>query len=272
MSFINKLSHRLLVPKRIEAQVDKMKPGSGSFDFDPWGRNFDTFKKSLGVFEFLYKHYFRVEAINIDLVPGSGRALIVANHAGQLPFDGIFIGIALALREKEPRIARAMVEHFFPTVPFIGSWLSSVGAAIGDPINCSRMLENEEAVIVFPEGVRGVGKLYDKRYQLQRFGNGFVHLAMNHNTPIIPVGIVGTEETMPSFYNIKPLAKILGVPYVPVTTPIPLPAQVKLYFGEPMHFKKVYKEKDVTAYTERVKTKIDELIQGGLKEREGFFK
>lgn len=271
MSFINKITSKFLVPKHISDQIDRIKKTTGSYDYDAWGRNTQSMKTSLGIFEKLYKHYFRVETDGIDNVPGDGRVLLIANHAGQLPLDGVLIGVSIALREKEPRAARAMVEHFFPTVPYIGNWISSVGGVIGDPLNCSRMLENEEAIIVFPEGVRGSGKLYEDRYKLQRFGNGFMHLAMNHNTPIIPVGVVGSEETMPSFYNIKPLAKMLGVPYVPVTTPIPLPSQVKLYFGEPMTFKPVYTEEEVTANTEQVKAELRRLIDKGLSEREGFF-
>ena len=145
-----------------------------------------------------------------------------------------------------------MAERFFPTVPFIGNLINQVGGVIGDPTNCIKMLQNEEIVIVFPEGVRGSGKLYKKRYQLQRFGNGFMHIAMTYKTPIIPVGVVGCEETMPSLYDIKPLAKLIGVPYVPVTIPFPLPAKVIINFGEPMMFEgDIDNEESVTQKGER---------------------
>ena len=139
---------------------------------------------------------------------------------------------------------------------------------IGDPVNCNKMLQNDEAIIVFPEGVRGSGKPYKLRYQLQRFGNGFMHLALANKTPIVPVGVVGCEETMPSIANIAPLAKLLGVPYIPIAPPLPLPARVYLNFGEPMHFTgDVDNEDAVTEKVEEVKTEIRRLIDVGLGQR-----
>jgi len=143
---------------------------------------------------------------------------------------------------------------------------------LGDPINCAKMLENDEAVIVFPEGVRGSGKLYRDRYQLKRFGNGFMHLAMKYNTPIVPVGVVGCEETIPAIANIKPLARALGVPYVPVALPVIFPVKVRLNFGEPMYFdNSEIPEEQVTERVEAVKAEIRKLIDKGLSEREGLF-
>jgi 1-acyl-sn-glycerol-3-phosphate acyltransferase len=134
------------------------------------------------------------------------------------------------------------------------------------------MLENDEAIIVFPEGVRGSGKLYKDRYQLQRFGNGFMHLAMQTRTPIVPVGVVGCEETMPALYNIAPLAKLLGIPYAPVAPPLPLPARVYLNFGVPMRFKgNVDHEEKVTERVELVKAEIRKLIERGLQERTSIY-
>jgi 1-acyl-sn-glycerol-3-phosphate acyltransferase len=131
------------------------------------------------------------------------------------------------------------------------------------------MLEQDEAIIVFPEGVRGSGKLYKDRYQLQRFGNGFVHLALQHDTPIVPVGVIGCEETMPAIANIAPLARLLGIPYVPVAPPLPLPARVSLHFGEPIRFKPGgnVTEEQVTQKVEQVKSRIRELIETGLAQR-----
>lgn len=128
------------------------------------------------------------------------------------------------------------------------------------------------AVIVFPEGVRGSGKLYRHRYQLQRFGNGFMHIAMTEKAPIVPVGVVGCEETMPSLANIAPLANMLAVPYVPVTVPFPLPAKVILNFGKPLHYTgDIDSEEGVTQKVEEVKTVIRGLIEKGLSERKGVF-
>jgi 1-acyl-sn-glycerol-3-phosphate acyltransferase len=261
----------LLVSPELAAQLDRIERETGSYDYDPWGYNLETAKPLIGLFKGLYDHYFRVRAEGLEHIPARGRVLVIGNHSGQLPIDGLLIGIALLTNPHAPRAPRAMIERFFPKVPFLGDLLNRMGAVIGDPLNCARMLEHEEAIIVFPEGVRGSGKLYRERYQLQRFGNGFMHLAMIHRTPIVPVGVVGCEETMPSVANVAPLARLLGLPYVPVTTPIPLPARISLHFGAPMRFEPADDEDEVTARVEEVKDALRALIAGGLAARPSVF-
>lgn len=261
------LYQRIVTPELEELFARIPKP-VGSFGYDAWGYNENAAKLAVGVIKWLYEHYFRVTAHGLEHIPQGGRLLIVPNHSGQLPMDGVLIAYALATNPHGPRAARAMIERFFPTVPWLGNWLNSVGAIIGDPLNCTKMLDQEEVIIVFPEGVRGSGKLYRQRYQLQRFGNGFMHLALQHKTPIVPVGVVGCEETMPSLANIAPLARLLGLPYVPVGPLLPLPARVYLNFGEPMVFEgSAGSEEEVTARVDLVKERIRELIDRGLKER-----
>jgi len=117
----------------------------------------------------IYEKWFRVDSRGEENVPAEGPVLLVANHSGQLPLDGVLIGYAIASRKDRPRLPRAMIERFFPTVPYLGIMLNQVGAVLGDPANCARMLQNDEAIIVFPEGIRGSGKLYRDRYQLKAF-------------------------------------------------------------------------------------------------------
>lgn len=261
-----------LVSKELNDQLDKVEKPLGSLGYDPWGFNSDTNKIVMSLYANIYHKYFRVETKGIENVPAKGPVLIIANHSGQLPIDGTLIAYALANRKKSPRYPRAMIERFFPTVPFLGNFLNQVGAVLGDPVNCARMLDGGEAVIVFPEGIRGSGKLYKDRYQLQRFGSGFLHLAMKHNTPIIPVGVVGCEETIPAIANIKPLAKLFGVPYVPVALPVVLPAKVILNFGKPIQFdNEDLTEEQVTRRVEKVKSAINGLIAKGLESRQGIF-
>lgn len=261
-----------LVTPEIEAQVEKIDKPIGSLGYDPWGFNSDTNKIILALFSGIYNKYFRVEVKGVENVPDSGPVLIIANHSGQLPIDGTLIAYAMSVRDKAPRLTRAMIERFFPTVPFIGNFLNQVGAVLGDPVNCSKMLEKGEAIIVFPEGVRGSGKLYKDRYQLKRFGNGFLHLAMQHNAPIVPVGVVGCEETIPAIANVKPLAKLLGVPYVPIALPFIFPAKVHLHFGKPIYFnKEELTEEQVSLRVDKVKKAISNLIAKGLDERESIF-
>lgn len=260
-----------LVTLEIDDLVERMPKPVGSFGYDAWGYNDDTLKLALGLMRYLYQHYFRVTTHGLDNIPAEGRVLVIPNHSGQLPMDGVLVGMAMALNRDAPRLARAMIERFFPTVPWLGNFMNSVGAVIGDPVNCERMLDLDEAVIVFPEGVRGSGKLYKQRYQLQRFGNGFMHLAMTHQAPIIPTAVIGCEETMPSLYDIKPLARLLGIPYAPVAPPLPLPARVTIWFGKPMMFDPVDGEKAVAEQVEVVKDRMRGMIEQGLAQREGVF-
>ena len=262
---------RLLITEELEALVDAAPKPVGTLDYDPWGFNYEATKATLGLFRPIYEKYFRVEAHGLENVPAEGRCLVIGNHSGQLPIDATLVGYALATNPLGPRVARAMIERFFPSVPFVGNAINSVGGVVGEPANCRKMLENEEAIIVFPEGIRGAGKPWRKRYQLQRFGNGFVHLAIEQQAPIIPVGIVGCEETIPALGHSKWLARLSGLPYVPITLPFVLPAKVILNFGKPMHFGPAESEAEVTADVDAVKREINSLIARGLAERKSVF-
>jgi len=259
---------QMIVPNEISNLVDRMPKVIGSLGYDPWGYNPNTAKVGLSILKYFYDYYFKVKTNGLEYFPKQGKALVIANHSGQLPLDGILIGVALATNENGPRAPRAMIERFAPQLPFIYSMLTGFGAVVGDPINCVKMLENDEAVIVFPEGVRGSGKPYKKRYQLQYMGTGFVRIAIKTQSPIIPVGVVGCEETMPSLGSIQFLAKMLSVPYVPITVPIPLPAKVYLNFGKPMIMTgNLDDEDEMKEKVEEVKLAINDLIKEGLTQR-----
>ncbi len=244
----------------------------GSQGFDAWGFNIRNMKSSIQFIKFLYETYFRVEAFGLENIPKNGRCLIIPNHSGQLPIDGMLVGYAMITNDLAPRAPKAMVERFLPTVPFIGNWLNSLGAVIGDTVNCERMLENEEAVVVFPEGAKGSGKTFDKRYKLQRFGNGFMYLAMQHKAPIIPVGIVGCEESIISVTNMPLIAKLFSMPYAPLVIPAVLPAKVFIYFGEPIYFENdVHSEHDIKERVNIVKAEVKKLVDLGLAKRKSVF-
>ncbi len=259
---------RRIVTPDVQALMRRMPKPVGSFGYDAWGYHEDAAAVALGLSRWLYRHYFHAQAQGLEHVPAQGRVLIVANHSGQLPVDGMLIGCALASNEHGPRAPRAMIERFVSTVPWVGTLMTRVGAVIGDPHNCQKMLQQEEAIIVFPEGVRGSGKPYRERYQLQRFGSGFMHLAMQTGTPIVPVGVIGCEEIMPSLGNIAPLARLLGLPYLPLALPLPLPARVSLRFGAPLRFDNdAAGEEEVIARVDQVKNAIAALIERGRAER-----
>lgn len=229
----------------------------------------------------LYRHYFRSVCFDIDRLP-PGRMLLVANHAGQLPFDGAMISTALLMEADPPRIARGMAEYFIPRLPWLNVALTRSGSLVGTPENCIHMLENEECVMVFPEGVRGINKPFYKRYQLQRFGLGFMRLALETGTPIVPVGVVGSEEQQPGLANLEGLGRMLGMPAFPITIGfpwlgplglLPLPVKYRLYFGKPLLFEGDAHDDDrvIEARVEQVKQALSALLERGRRERTGIF-
>lgn len=272
LASLQKWTEKHFISDEISAFVDRIPKPVGRFGYDPWGYKDEGLKFWMSVFKPLFEHYFRVDCVGLENIPKHGRVLVVANHGGQLPIDGGLIGYAMATNQYAPRAARVMVERWVPTLPFIGNSLCRAGAAIGDPMNCIKMLRNEEAVIVFPEGVKGIGKPYSKAYQLQRFGTGFMHIALQEKVPILPVGVVGCEEAIPSLGNLESLASLLKVPHIPLAVMFPLPSKVILSFGKPINIEGGDgSEQEVNAYVDQVKVAIDALIRSGREKRKGWF-
>ncbi|MBF0236956.1 MAG: acyltransferase family protein [SAR324 cluster bacterium] len=259
----------LLSFANLQTRIGETHKNTGTLGYDPWGYNEDRLRQFAKLGQWIYEKYFRTEAFGLENIPSQGRALIIGNHSGQLPMDGILVSIALLTNPHGSRVPRAMIERFFPTVPFLGNFLNEIGAVVGDPVNCIKMLQRDESVIVFPEGVGGSGKPWKKRYELQRFGTGFLKIAIETRSPIIPVGIVGCEETIPSLGSIDPLARMLGLPYVPISLPVILPAKVYLHFGKPMMFEgDPTNETRLKEMVEEVKNSIRSLIQDGFDKRQ----
>ncbi|HEX5362085.1 MAG TPA: lysophospholipid acyltransferase family protein [Fluviicoccus sp.] len=261
------LERRLMPPDLKEAFAKARKP-LGSLEYDRWGYHLPTSHVAAALTRPLYERYFRVESHGRENIPAQGRVLIVPNHSGYVPLDGSLIGYSMLTNPFGPRVPRAMIERFFPDIPWLGNFMNAIGAVVGEPHNCLDMLQQEEAVIVFPEGIRGAAKGFGRRYQLQRFGCGFMQIAIDTNTPIIPVGVVGCEEALPMFGNMEGLAKRLGLPYVAIAPPFPLPVKVSLHYGEPLYFSgPIHCEDDLEARVDVVRNKIRQLIQQGLDKR-----
>ena len=247
--------------------------GANSYGYDQWGVHLPTLLKVMPAARFMYRHYFRVRAFGLQNIP-DGPVMVVPNHSGQLPLDGMLIATAFLYEAETPRLLRSMIERWFPTVPFLGSFMQRCGQIVGEPSNCERLLRGGQSIQVFPEGARGGGKTWWQRYQLQRFGTGFMRLALQTGTPIIPTAVIGCEETYPSLVNLEPVAKMLGTPYFPVFPQMllgplagaPLPARVDLYFGEPLTFDDaVTSDADIVANVDVVKEHIGDLIARGLQ-------
>jgi 1-acyl-sn-glycerol-3-phosphate acyltransferase len=198
------------------------------------------------VYDPLYRYWFRVEVEGIEHVPSTGGALLVSNHAGALPPDAPMIAKAIKEEHPRPRPLHLTVEHFFKGYPGLSMLVAKIGGVPAHPANVHRLLHDEEQlVLVFPEGRKGTEKLYKDRYRLRRFGRGgFVAAAMRAGTPIVPVAVVGAEEAMPSFAQIGVLQRLTGLIYFPVTPTFPhfgllgfggyLPAKFRIRFLEPI--------------------------------------
>jgi 1-acyl-sn-glycerol-3-phosphate acyltransferase len=267
--------------RELEERVRKVPNRINEFGFDAYGLSPDWLSRMALPGALLYRHYFRCETFGIDRLP-QGRMLLVANHAGQLPIDGVMLTTALLLEADPPRIARAMGEYFIPRLPFVSTAFARAGAMVGTPANCAHALRNDECVIVFPEGVRGISKPFRERYRLQRFGLGFMRLALETQAPIVPVGIVGSEEQAPGLANLSGLARSLGVPAIPVTYTfpwlgplglLPLPAKYRIHFGHPLRFEGDPDDEDaaIEAKVEEVKRELAGLLAEGLRLRRGIF-
>jgi 1-acyl-sn-glycerol-3-phosphate acyltransferase len=266
----------------LDERLRKVPNRLNEYGFDPFGLSPEWVRRMALPGLLLYRYYFRVETHDIDRMP-PGRVLVIANHAGQLPFDAMMLQTALLLEAEPPRIARAMGEYWIPQLPMISFAAARGGAMVGTPHNCAQMLQHGECVAVFPEGVRGMNKLYRDRYDLQRFGLGFLRLALETRTPIVPVGIVGSEEQQPGFANLAGLGRLLGMPAFPITLGfpwlgplgmLPLPVKYHIYFGEPILFDGSADEEDA-AIQERVdvvKSEITAMLQRGVAQRSGIFR
>ncbi|MFT7581912.1 MAG: 1-acyl-sn-glycerol-3-phosphate acyltransferase [Myxococcota bacterium] len=222
--------------------------------------------------KWFHDHYFRVESRGVEHIPDDGRVLLVANHSGTLPYDGAMVVTAVRFQHPSGRRVRSLVEDFIYHLPWLGNFMTRVGAVRACQENASRLLENDQATLVFPEGVKGIGKLFRKRYRLQRFGRGgAVKLAMKANAPIIPVSIVGAEESMPLLSKVSWLAKPLGLPYIPVTPTlpllgplglIPLPTKWFIDFGAPIDMAQY----DASSLNDRVLiNRLNEEVRGTIQ-------
>jgi 1-acyl-sn-glycerol-3-phosphate acyltransferase len=277
---LKKLVGELLHVPRVEESIDSLAIAQGDLGYDPWGFNPGK-SKLIGSLAYRFYQYFRPVVHGLEHLP-PGRMLVVPNHSGQLPFDGMIVSLACLMEARPPRFLRSMVERWFPTLPYIGTIFNRAGAVLGDPINCRNLLEADNAILVFPEGVRGSGKTWEHRYHLQPFGRGFMRLALQTNSPIVPVAVIGGEESMISLYDFKPLARLLGTPYFPIPPHLPLlgllaywplPVQFHLYFGQPLTFSGPFDDEDeaIDAKVAVVHQRVQEMIDEGLARRTSVF-
>ncbi|WP_437932899.1 lysophospholipid acyltransferase family protein [Sorangium sp. So ce341] len=243
------------------------------FGFDP---KYEARYRPL--FDFLYRHYFRIDLQGVEHIPAEGRCLVVSNHSGgPIPYDGLMLRAAVRREHPARRELRWLADDFVYYLPFAGTIMNRLGAVRACQENAERLLAGERLVAVFPEGAKGSGKLYKDRYQLQRFGRGgFIRLCLRTRTPLVPCAIVGAEETNPLFYRVEHVTRALGIPYLPITPTfpalgplglVPAPTKWKIRMAEPVRFDAYGPEAaDDQILVRRLAERVRATIQGLLDE------
>jgi 1-acyl-sn-glycerol-3-phosphate acyltransferase len=264
---------------RVNAALRRLE---GDYQEDEWGFDQEFADLVEPVFDFLYDAWWRVTPTGVHNVPAHGRGLLVANHAGILPWDGTMIAMSILREHPLPRHPRFLVLNWAFDLPFVSVVLRKVGGVVASPYNALRLLEQDELVAVFPEGVKGAGKDFKDRYRLQRFGRGgFVEIALRTGAPLVPVAVVGSEEIYPKIGELPLLSKLIGAPYFPVTPTfpllgpfgtIPLPSRWRIEFCEPIDTSQYGPEAAndrglVFELSERVRETIQQKVYENLVER-----
>jgi 1-acyl-sn-glycerol-3-phosphate acyltransferase len=259
---------------------------TGEYETDEWGLDWEFLDAARPFFAFLYKVYWRAEITGIEHIPVDGRALLVANHSGQVPWDAAMVAAAVLTDHPAQRLVRTLYTDWFPTVPFLSHMLVKLGQAVGTVDNGRRLLEQDELVAVYPEGQEGVSKPFRERYRLARFGRGeFVQMAFSSGAPIIPVSVVGAEEMYISLSKSSSMARMAGLPYFPIspTFPwlgllglVPLPTKWYIDFGQPIPVDGYGPEAAnnlvlMSQFSDQLRSTVQEMICERLAQRRSVF-
>ena len=260
---------------------------TGDYEIDDFGFDAELVEKFWApLFRPLGKYYWRVDWKGVSNVPSRGAALLVSNHAGTVPLDALVMKFGVLEEHPAHRHVHLLAADLAFRTPFIGPMARKMGNTLASSEDAERLLRGGELVGVFPEGYKGVGKGWKERYRLQRFGRGgFIELALKSRVPIVPVSIVGSEETYPMIADVKLLARLFGAPYFPVTPffpllgplgLLPLPSKWIVEFGEPISLDEY--ETDawmdtmlVFDLTDRIRDSIQQMLYRNLMSRRSTF-
>jgi 1-acyl-sn-glycerol-3-phosphate acyltransferase len=259
---------------------------SGEYETDAWGLDWEFLDVMRPFLNFLYQVYWRVQTFGLERIPVEGRALLVANRSGPLPWDSLMLTMAVTSDHPAQRLVRVLQAEGLATVPFLSSWSTRLGQIPAAEDNGLRLLEQDELVAVFPEGNEAASKSFRDRYRLARFGQGeFVQMALRSGAPLIPVAVVGAEETYVTLGRSPTAARLTGLPYVPITAGfpwlgllglVPLPSKWYFGFGEPILTADYGPEAAdnlvlVSQISDRVRHTVQEMIDGRLVQRRSVF-
>jgi 1-acyl-sn-glycerol-3-phosphate acyltransferase len=279
------LRHRLA---RANDLLVKLRMLARGLDVDEFGYDPAAARWVEAVLGFLFRRWWRVEVVDVERVPARGPVVLVANHGGALlPYDALMIATALRSCQPSGRQVRPLVEDSLYHLPHVGTWLARTGAVRADRANARRLLEAGAAIVVFPEGQRGLGKPYAQRYHLQRFGRGgFVSLCLETRAPLVPVSVIGAEEAHPVIARAVTPGRLLGLPYLPITPTfpwlgllglVPLPSKWTIRFGEPIDLASLHEGADpedpalVGRLREEIRQRIQRMVLEGLRRRRSIF-
>jgi 1-acyl-sn-glycerol-3-phosphate acyltransferase len=263
----------ITVDPEVAARIEALDMEFNKFGVDPYGIDKNDLIRFVSAFAWIYRFYFKVDVYGIDNVPSQGRAILVGNHSGGVALDATMVMGSMLLDAEPPRLPHSMVDRFIHRFPGVSQFMSRTGQFTGNPDQAKRLLRAERLILTFPEGARGTAKLAKDADSLVGFGTGFMRLALETKSPIVPFGFVGGGEALPTIANLKRLGRLIGVPYVPITKWIllvPKPTRFQLLYGQPMSFEGTGHERDevVHAMVDQVKERIRDLIRQGRQLRE----
>jgi 1-acyl-sn-glycerol-3-phosphate acyltransferase len=253
-----------------------------SADVDDFGMDAETIANARVWLDLLYDRWWRVDVSGADHVPRGRASLLVANHSGVLPWDGLMIAAALARHQPAAPRVRFLVADWLATLPFAQPWIARLGGVRACRENAERLLRTGRSVVAFPEGAKGAAKLFRHRYRVQRFGRGgVVRTALALGAPLVPVAVIGAEEAHPVLFKVETAARAVGLPFIPVTPTfpalgplgvVPLPSKWTITFGAPIEtadYGADAADDEILVWrmTEELRAQVQSMVEAGVRER-----
>jgi len=267
---------RKMLPEESYQRLTGVRFHDAGHGFDPFGMHPAFVALGVGLVRPWYENYFRVKSYGVENIPTEGATILAANHSGTLPVDGAMLWTDVVRQANPVRVPRPIADHFVATLPYVGTLFARTGVVGGSRGNVRKLLENDELLMIFPEGVPGITKPFKDRYRLQDWRVGHAELAIRHSAKVVPIGIVGAEEQMPNLHTFG--VKWLGIPVLPIpATPFPLPVRYHIHYGTPIDFGDRYAPTDshdpeaVAEAAAEVSAAVQSLLDTGLALRDGVF-
>lgn len=263
--------------RAVRRRLSQLTIADAGHGFDEFGLAKRGVALAAGLLRLPYERYFRVTSHGADQIPATGPVIVAANHGGMLPIDGAMLYFDVLTHTSPPRVPRAVADGFVPFLPILGTLFARAGVVAGSRENVHRLLDRDELLLVFPEGVGGIGKPASANYELQTWSVGHAELAIRHRALVVPAGLVGPDEQWPELARVRGF-HLFGAPYLPIPyLPFPLPVRYHIRYGAPLclHAGLTPRDADdpaiVRAAAARVQDAVAALIAESLASRAGIF-